>query len=121
MTRQIKKLKGRMYRKMPEIRGRQAVLITESYQQTEQLPTERKLWLLNAHNNIPITIQEITTFVVVRQSTRSCQVFPEFFNMNGRKQLDTINFVRQIHSIFQRKTRLYLERFFLIGKTRQTI
>ena len=103
MTDRIKKLKEELYRKMPEIEVDRAVLITESYQQTEQLPTVKRRALAFEHilNNIPITIRD--NELIVGSSTkapRSCQVFPEFS--------------------YEWKTRLYLERFFLIGRTRQT-
>ena len=60
MTDRIKKLKEELYRKMPEIEVDRAVLITESYQQTEQLPTVKRRALAFEHilHNIPITIRD---------------------------------------------------------------
>ena len=123
MTDRIKKLKEELYRKMPEIEVDRAVLITESYQQTEQLPTVKRRALAFEHilNNIPITIRDNDLLSEVRQKHRGAVRCSLSFRMNGLKaSLILSNFVRQIHSIFQRKTRLYLERFFLIGRTRQT-
>ena len=61
MTDRIKKLKEELYRKMPEIEVDRAVLITESYQQTEQLPTVKRRALafehiLNNHGPVRVTI-----------------------------------------------------------------
>ena len=95
MTDRIKKLKEELYRKMPEIEVDRAVLITESYQQTEQLPTVKRRALAFEHilNNIPITIRD--NELIVGSSTkapRSCQVFPEFSYEWLESELDTIEF-----------------------------
>ena len=71
MTDRIKKLKEELYRKMPEIEVDRAVLITESYQQTEQLPTVKRRALAFEHilNNIPITIRD--NELIVGSSTKA--------------------------------------------------
>ena len=123
MTDRIKKLKEELYRKMPEIEVDRAVLITESYQQTEQLPTVKRRALAFEHilNNIPITIRD--NELIVGSSTkapRSCQVFPEFSYEWLESELDTIEFREADPFHISEENKAVLERFFLIGRTRQT-
>ena len=77
MTDRIKKLKEELYRKMPEIEVDRAVLITESYQQTEQLPTVKRRALAFEHilNNIPITIRDNEFRLLMSKRGTYCRKF----------------------------------------------
>ncbi len=77
----IEKLKEHLFEKMPQIEADRAVLLTESYMQTEGEPivTRRAKAFKNILENIPVTIRPYE--LVVGSATirpRSCQVFPEF-------------------------------------------
>ena len=77
----ISRLVEHLYAKMPQIESSRAVLVTESYQQTEELPMVLRRAKAFAHilKNIPIVIREDE--LVVGSSTlapRGCQTFPEF-------------------------------------------
>ena len=77
----IPKLVENLYAKMPEIESARAVLITESYKQTENEPMiiRRAKAFQHILENIPITIRDLE--LVVGSSTlapRGCQTFPEF-------------------------------------------
>ena len=77
----IDKLVNDLYEKMPEIESARGVLVTESYQQTEDLPIIRRRSAAFAHilDNIPIVIRDGE--LVVGSATvapRGCQVFPEY-------------------------------------------
>ena len=75
----IARLKENLFRKMPEIESARAVLLTESYRQTEGMPTVLRRAHAFAHilDNIPIIIRDDE--LIVGSSTlapRSCQTFP---------------------------------------------
>ncbi len=77
----IEKLKSALFKEMPQIESARAVLITESYKQTEGEPiiTRRAKAFCHILENIPIVIRD--NELVVGSATikpRSCQVFPEF-------------------------------------------
>ncbi len=77
----IEKLKKALFKEMPQIESARAVLITESYKQTEGEPiiTRRAKAFKHISENIPIVIRDDE--LVVGSATikpRSCQVFPEF-------------------------------------------
>ena len=79
VTERVKKLISDLYAEMPEIEADRAVLITESYKQTENLPIIKRRALAFKHilENLPITIREDE--LVVGSNTkkpRSCQTFP---------------------------------------------
>ena len=77
----IDKLIDDLYAKMPEIESARALLITESYKQTENMPTIKRRSAAFAHilRNMPIVIRDkeliVGSFTV---GARGCQVFPEF-------------------------------------------
>ena len=80
-TKRIDLLLEDLFAKMPEIEADRAVLITESYMQTEDKPIVLRRALAFSHilKNIPITIRD--NELVVGSSTkapRSCQIYPEF-------------------------------------------
>ena len=77
----IPKLVHDLYEKMPEIETARAVLLTESYRQTENQPMVLRRALAFAHvlENNPIIIRDEE--LIVGSSTlapRGCQTYPEF-------------------------------------------
>ena len=89
----IPKLVENLYAKMPEIESARAVLITESYKQTENEPMiiRRAKAFQHILENIPITIRDLE--LVVGSSTlapRGCQTFPEFSYEWLEAELDTV-------------------------------
>jgi len=77
----IDKLKEALFAKMPEIEADRAVLITESYKQTENLPIieRRAKALKHILENLPITIRDNELIVgSATKAPRGCQTFPEF-------------------------------------------
>ena len=80
-TERITRLVNNLYAKMPEIESARAVLVTESYKQTENEPMIMRRAKAFAHilKNIPIIIRDEE--LIVGSSTlapRGCQTFPEF-------------------------------------------
>lgn len=80
-TDRITRLVENLYKKMPEIESARAVLVTESYKQTENEPLMIRRAKAFEHilENIPIIIREDE--LIVGSSTiapRGCQTFPEF-------------------------------------------
>lgn len=89
----IGKLIEDLYAKMPEIETDRAVLITESYMQTEGLPVVKRRALAFAHilKHIPITIREGELIVgSATKSPRGCQVFPEYSYEWLEQEFDTV-------------------------------
>ncbi len=89
----IARLKENLFRKMPEIESARAVLLTESYRQTEGMPTVLRRAHAFAHilDNIPIIIRDDE--LIVGSSTlapRSCQTFPEFSFEWLESEFDTV-------------------------------
>ena len=89
----IDRLKDNLFKKMPVIEADRAVLLTESYKQTEGLPiVERRAKAFrNICENIPITIRDEE--LVVGSATiapRGCQVFPEYSYEWLEAEFDTI-------------------------------
>ncbi len=77
----IPKLIEHLFANMPEIESERAVLLTESYKQTENLPIilRRAKAFQNILEKLPITIRPLE--LVVGSNTkapRGCQVFPEY-------------------------------------------
>lgn len=80
-TDRIPKLVEHLYAKMPEIESARAVLLTESYRETEGQPivTRRAKAFAHILDNIPIIIRDGE--LVVGSTTlapRGCQTYPEF-------------------------------------------
>ncbi len=70
-----------LYAKMPEIESSRGILITESYQASEDLPIIRRRSAAFAHilKNIPIVIRDKELIVgSATVAPRGCQVFPEY-------------------------------------------
>ncbi len=89
----IEKLKAELFREMPQIEADRAVLLTQSYMETEGEPivVRRAKAFKNILENIPITIRPYE--LVVGSATkrpRSCQVFPEFSYDWLEAEFDTV-------------------------------
>ena len=89
----IPKLIEDLYRSMPEIEPDRAVLITESYRQTEGEPVILRRAKAFAHilEQIPITIRDGELIVgSATKAPRGCQTFPEFSYTWLEDEFDTI-------------------------------
>lgn len=89
----ISKLVDDLYAKMPEIEADRAILLTKSYQQTEDQPIIMRRAKAFAYilENIPITIRDAELIVgSATKAPRGCQVFPEFSFEWLEKEFDTI-------------------------------
>ncbi len=89
----IDRLKDALFAKAPEIEVERAVLLTESYKNTEGLPTIARRAKAFRHilENLPITINEDELVVgSATKSPRSCQIFPEFSFQWIEDEFDTI-------------------------------
>ena len=89
----IERLKEDLFREMPQIEADRAVLLTESYMETEGEPmvVRRAKAFKNILEKIPITIRPYE--LVVGSATkrpRSCQVFPEFSFEWLEAEFDTV-------------------------------
>ena len=89
----IDRLVSALYEKMPEIEADRAVLLTESYRQTEGEPiiTRRAKAFKHILENIPITIREDELIVgSATKAPRGCQVFPEYSFEWLEAEFDTV-------------------------------
>ena len=89
----IEKLKADLYAHMPVIEAERAILLTESYKQTEHEPiiTRRAKAFVHILENIPITIREHELIVgSATKAPRGCQAFPEFSFEWLESEFDTI-------------------------------
>ncbi|MCR5793406.1 MAG: glycyl radical protein [Lachnospiraceae bacterium] len=92
-TERISKLVEHLYKKMPEIESARAILLTESYRQTEAEPMVIRRAKAFAHilENIPIIIRDYE--LIVGSSTiapRGCQTYPEFSYKWLEEEFDTV-------------------------------
>lgn len=92
-TDRIPKLVEHLYAKMPEIESARAVLITESYRQTEQEPMVIRRAKAFEHilEHIPIVIRDLE--LIVGSTTiapRGCQTYPEFSYEWLEEEFDTV-------------------------------
>lgn len=92
-TDRIPKLVENLYAKMPEIESARAVLITESYKQTESEPMiiRRAKAFQHILENIPIVIRDLE--LIVGSTTiapRGCQTYPEFSYEWLEAEFDTV-------------------------------
>lgn len=90
----IDRLKENLFKKMPVIEADRAILLTQSYKETEGLPIieRRAKAFRNICENIPITIRDEE--LVVGSATlapRGCQVFPEYSYEWLESEFDTIS------------------------------
>ncbi len=82
-----------LYSKMPEIEADRAVLLTESYRETENLPIILRRAKAFAHilDKLPITIRPLELIVGSNsKSPRGCQVFPEYSYSWLEDEFDTV-------------------------------
>jgi len=89
----ISKLMEDLYKELPEIEADRAVLLTESYRQTEGEPmvTRRAKAFVHILDHIPITIRENELIVgSATKKPRGCQVFPEFSFTWLEKEFPTV-------------------------------
>lgn len=89
----IDRLVAELYRKMPEVESARAVLLTESYQKTENEPMiiRRAKAFDHILNHLPIVIRDEE--LIVGSSTiapRGCQTFPEFSFEWLEEEFDTL-------------------------------
>ena len=89
----IQRLVEHLYAKMPEIEASRALLLTESYKETEGQPMVMRRALAFAHilDNIPIIIRPDE--LIVGSSTiapRGCQTYPEFSYSWLEAEFDTV-------------------------------
>ena len=89
----IDKLKDALFSNSPEIEPERAVLLTESYRQTENLPLIERRAKAFCHilENLPITIRDNELIVgSATKSSRACQIFPEYSFEWIEKEFDTL-------------------------------
>lgn len=89
----ITRLVENLFKKMPEIEADRAVLLTESFKQTEGEPVIMRKAKAFAHitENIPITIRDEELIVgSATKAPRGCQTFPEFSYKWLESEFDTI-------------------------------
>ena len=89
----IQKLVDALYTKLPEIEADRAVLLTQSYMETEGEPiiTRRAKAFRHILENIPITIRENELIVgAATKAPRGCQVFPEYSFEWLENEFDTV-------------------------------
>ncbi len=89
----ISKLVEDLYKELPEIEADRAVLLTESYRQTEGEPMviRRAKAFVHVLDQIPITIREGELIVgSATKKPRGCQVFPEFSFTWLEEEFDTV-------------------------------
>lgn len=132
----IQKLIDALYEKMPEIESKRAVLITESYQETEGEPiiSRRSKAFKHIAKNLPVVIRE--NELIVGSATiaeRGCQTFPEFSFDWLIAELDTVatrsadpfyiseeakNELRKVHSYWKGKTTSELADYYMAPETK---
>ncbi len=89
----IPRLVEALFEKMPEIEADRAILLTESYKQTEGEPiiTRRAKAFRHILENIPITIRPDELIVgSATKAPRGCQVFPEYSFTWLEDEFDTV-------------------------------
>ena len=89
----ISKLVDALYAQMPQIEADRAVLLTESYRQTEGEPinTRRAKAFKHILENLPIVIRDNELIVgSATKSPRGCQVFPEYSFEWLEAEFDTV-------------------------------
>ncbi len=89
----ISRMAEYLYSKMPEIEADRAILVTESYRETEGLPiiTRRAKAFEHILDNIPITLRpEELIAGSATINPRGCQVFPEFSFSWLEDEFDTV-------------------------------
>ena len=135
----IGRLVDHLFTKMPEIEADRAILLTQSYQQTEGEPmiTRRAKAFLHICQNLPITIrpEELVVGSATR-SPRGCPTFPEFSYEWLEAEFDTIEkrsadpfyiseqskaALRRVHPYWKGKTTSELASAYMTPETRKAI
>ena len=93
ITPRVQKLRDMLFEKMPQIEADRAIIVTESYKETENLPIikRRSHAFRSIMEKLPITIREGE--LIVGSNTkmpRSCQTFPEYSFEWLEAELDTV-------------------------------
>ena len=93
ITPRVQHLRDMLFEKMPEIEADRAVIVTESYKETENLPIikRRSHAFRSIMEKLPITIREGE--LIVGSNTkmpRSCQTYPEYSFEWLDAELDTV-------------------------------
>lgn len=132
----IQKLIDALYEKMPEIESKRAVLITESYQQTEGEPilSRRSKAFEHIVRNLPVVIREDELIVgSATKAKRGCQTFPEFSCDWLTEELDTVatrtadpfyiseeakQQLREVHKYWKGKTTSELAAYYMAPETK---
>lgn len=107
-TERVERLKRMIVDAIPYVESERAVLVTESYKETEGLsPILRRAKAVEKiFNNLPITIREDELVVgAITKNPRSTEICPEFSYDWVAKEFDTMEQGLQIHSKFQKKQR----------------
>ena len=89
----IQKLVDALFEKMPQSEADRAILLTESYKETEGEPiiTRRAKAFRHILENIPITIRDNELIVgAATKAPRGCQVFPEYSFEWLESEFDTV-------------------------------
>lgn len=93
MSDRVKRMLDRLLFQTPEIEADRAVLLTESYKNTENLPIIKRRAIAFAYilENIPITIRDEELIVgSATKHSRGCQIFPEYSYKWLTEEFDTI-------------------------------
>ncbi len=93
ITPRVQRLRDMLFDKMPQIEADRAVIVTESYKETENLPIikRRSHAFRSIMEKLPITIREGE--LIVGSNTkmpRSCQTYPEYSFEWLEAELDTV-------------------------------
>lgn len=138
-TDRIPALVKHLYAKMPEIESARAVLLTESYKETEGEPVILRRAKAFAHilDNIPIIIRPRELIVgSTTLAPRGCQTYPEFsyewleeeFDTVGSRSADpfyiseeTKEQLRQVHRYWKGKTTSELAEHYMAEETKRAI
>ncbi len=89
----IEKLRDALFQKMPEIEADRAVILTESYKETEGLPmiSRRAKAFRALMEKLPVTIRDNELIVgSSAKKARGCQMFPEFSCEWVEDELETV-------------------------------
>lgn len=131
----ISRLVDHLFEEMPQVEADRAVLLTESYKETENEPiiTRRAKAFYHICENIPITIRPDELIVgSATKKPRSCQTFPEFswewleaeFDTLATREADpfyiseeTKRTLREVHKYWKGKTTSELAESYMAPET----
>lgn len=90
----VERILNRMLSEKPTIEADRAVLLTESYKNTENLPVIKRRAIAFAYilENIPVTIRDEELIVgSASKKSRGCQIFPEYSYKWLTDEFDTVS------------------------------